>query len=168
MTLKLWMNLVHINLFGSIVKSKYIERNTYTCIRSNVFSKQVSIYVIFYITNFKFFYYKRIFNCLPDSAYTRLIKCLSRKVTYDSIVDYPVISGFGTNLKMKLFAHFVKSIITFWWKGFCLGFSITSYVDSLDRFGKLVIEKANNFIYNLKKNTAVKNIRIKIGKWIRS
>ena len=53
----------------------------------------------------------------------------------------PVINGFISNEVKSHFHIFDHSIITFGIKGFCLGFSNTSNVDSLDTFIKTVVDK---------------------------
>ena len=64
----------------------------------------------------------------------------------------PVINEFIPNEVRCHFHIFDMSIITFWKWGFCLGFSNTPHVESLDRFRTFVVENFHNTIDNLKKN----------------
>ena len=73
------------------------------------------------------------------------------------IID-PFINGFTPN-EVKINLHICNpSIITFGIMGFCLGFSNTTHVDSLDRFRKPVLDKVKTDVYIKKRN---KNMRIK-------
>ena len=61
---------------------------------------------------------------------------------------------------MSHFQIFNQSIITFVKRCFCLGLSITSHVESFDRFGIVVFEKDNYVIEILNENNTTKNIYI--------
>ena len=57
-----------------------------------------------------------------------------------------IINGFSPN-KVRIHLHiWDNSVITFLKTNFCLGSSKTSHVDSLDRSGKVVVEKVHNAI----------------------
>ena len=97
-----------------------------------------------------FLYSRRYFSRLPQAFSKRLINRLSQKSSYDSMIIDPVINWFIPNwLSVHLHICY-HSIITFGGKGFCLGFSNTSYVYNLDSFRKVVVEKFHNFIDKLR------------------
>ena len=60
----------------------------------------------------------------------------------------PVIAGFITNEGRSHLHIFDQSIITFGKIGFCSGFSSTSYVETVNRFRKVVLENINDVIEN--------------------
>ena len=74
---------------------------------------------------------------------------MSQKVSYDSMMIYPVINRFNTNEIKCHFHIFDHYMVTFGIIGLCLGFSKTSHVDSLDRLRKLVVDKGK---FDIKKN----------------
>ena len=71
---------------------------------------------------------------------------MSHKVIYASKIIDPVINEFSTNEVTSNFDMCDQSIVTFGMRGFCLGFSHTSHVDSLDMFRKSAVDKAKRYI----------------------
>ena len=66
------------------------------------------------------------------------------------IID-PVLNVFSPNEVSSHFRICAHPIITFVERIFCLGFSNTSNVDSLDIFRNVVVEKSHNDIENLRR-----------------
>ena len=92
-----------------------------------------------------------IFSWLPQEVSKGLINCLSRKVSYAYMMVDTVINGFIPNEVISHLQIFDHSMIFFGIIGFCLGFSNTSHVDSLDRFRKSVVKKVKLDINHLMK-----------------
>ena len=74
----------------------------------------------------------------------------------------PVVNGFSPNEVRSHLQICDHLIIAFGKRGFCLGFSNTSHVDSLDRFRKSVVEKFKLDINILMKQKHSKEKKIKI------
>ena len=88
---------------------------------------------------------------LPQAVSKGLVNHLSQKVSYDFIIIDLVLNVFSTN---KLSSHLIicdQLVISFGKRGFCLVFSNTSHVDSLDRLRKPVVGKVIFYIRMLKK-----------------
>ena len=62
----------------------------------------------------------------------------------------PVISGYIPSIVSILLHICDHLVISFGEKSFCLGFSNTYHVDSLDRFSKVFVEKVHNAMDTLK------------------
>ena len=75
-----------------------------------------------------------------------VIYCLSQKVRYASKIIDAVINGFSPNdvsIHLRIFYH---SIVTFFIREKCLGFTNTSLIDILDRFIISVVYKVKTDI----------------------
>ena len=83
--------------FGSIVRSKLIEPNTYTDKISNLRSKPTPIHVPVHKYDLKFSYSRSHFSWLPQEVAKELINHLSHKYSYAYLKIDPVINGFSTN-----------------------------------------------------------------------
>ena len=70
----------------------------------------------------------------------------NNKVRYASKTIDPVINGFIPNEVRRNLHICDHSIVTFCIRGFCLGFSSTYRVDSLDGFRKSVVDKVKRDI----------------------
>ena len=78
---------------------------------------------------------------LPQAVSKRPINRLSHKVSFASNIIDPVINGFSVN-EVKSHIHiWDNKNISFSTRELCLGLSENSHVDSLDRFGKKVVDK---------------------------
>ena len=98
-----------------------------------------------------FSYSRSHFSWLPQAFSKGIINRLFQKVSYYSMVIDPVINVFSPNEVSSHFQICDHSIINFGKIGFCLGFSKTSHVESLDRFIKSMVEKVELEINNLMK-----------------
>ena len=86
-------------------------------------------------------YSRSQFSWLPQAVAEETINFFSQKVSYASIKIDPVINLFSLNEVKTHFHICYHSIITFGIILLCLGFSNTSYVDSLYRSRKSVVDK---------------------------
>ena len=91
-------------------------------------------------------YFISQFSFLPQALYRRLNNNLSQKVSYVSMIIYPVIIGFSLNEQMSHFHICYYLIIILGKRGLYFGFSNTDRVGSLERFRKVVFEKVNDII----------------------
>ena len=66
---------------------------------------------------------------------------MSHEVSYFSMKNNPVINGFILNDVKFHLDIYDRLTVTFGIRGLCLGFSNTSYVDSLDMFRKSVVDQ---------------------------
>ena len=82
--------------FGSRVRLKYIGHNTYTGRRSHFNSKPTPIYGPVNKSDLNFSYSRSHFGRLQKSFSKELINRFYPKVSYDSIMIYPVITGLVT------------------------------------------------------------------------
>ena len=114
--------------------------------RRNIYSKSTSIHGPYHNQDLNLSYSRRQFSRLSQAVSGRFIISLSQNVSYHSMVIGPVIIGFSPNEEISHLQIFDHSIITFEKFYFCLRFSNTSQVDSLDRFRKVVIENFHNAI----------------------
>ena len=127
--------------FGSRVRSKSIEYNTYTGRRSNSCSKPTPIHGLVHKFYLNYSYSISHFSWLPQSFYKEIINRLSQKVSYASMKVDLVMNVFSPN-EVDCCLHICDlSIITYVKKEFCWGFSNTSRVNSLDSFRKSVVDK---------------------------
>ena len=129
-------------------------RNKNTGRRRNFRSKPLPIHVPVHKSELNFSYSRRHFSWLSQAVSKILIRGLSQKFSYDFMMIYPVVNGFSTNEVMSYLHIFYHSMITFVKRGFCLGFSDTSHVESLDRLRKSVVENVYNDIENFNKNSS--------------
>ena len=102
------------------------------------------------------------FSRLSQAVCKGLIKYLSRKVSYDSMVINPFINGCSPN-EVKTHLHICDhSIIPFGIKGFCLVFSNTSYDDSLYSFRTTVLYQVEfDLIIRFKNHSNEENMKRK-------
>ena len=74
----------------------------------------------------------------------------------------PVINESSPN-EVKIYSHICDhSIVIFGIRGFCLGFSKTSRVESLDGFRKLVVDKVKFYVHIVFKENHSKEENMKI------
>ena len=90
--------------FGSRVREKYIENNTYTGIRSNFRPKLTPTYEPVHKYDLNYLYLRSDMSRLPEAVAKELIYRLSQKDSYSSIRIDSVINGFSLN-EVKSFAH---------------------------------------------------------------
>ena len=81
--------------FESRDRSKYIDHNTYTYIKSNFSSKLATINGPVHNSELKFSHSRRHFCQLPQTFYKIIINSLSQKVSYNSMIVDPAINGFS-------------------------------------------------------------------------
>ena len=124
--------------FGSIVGSKYIAYNTYINRKRKLYSKPTPINGPVHKSKIIFSYSIRYFSFLPQTVSKIVINSFSQKVKCSYIVISPVISVFSTNEEINHLHICDHTIITFGKIVFCLGFSNTYHVDSLNSFSRLV------------------------------
>ena len=139
--------------FGSRVRSKYIGNTTYTGKWSNFRSKPAPIHGPIHKSDLNYSYSRSHFSWLPQAFVKRNV-FLSHKVSYDSKIIDPVINWFSPNEVRIHFHIYDQSIVTFGIRVLWFGFSDTSHVESLDRFGKLVFDKVKNDLC-IKKNRII-------------
>ena len=108
--------------FGSRVRSKYIEHNTYTGRRSNLHSKPTPVHGQGYKSNLNYSYSRSHFIQLPQAVAKKLIYHLSQEVSYASNIIDPVINGFSPHAKRGHLHICYHSIVTFGIRRWCLGF----------------------------------------------
>ena len=83
--------------FVSIVRSKYIQYNTYTVRISNLSSKPTPIHGLVQKSYLNYSYSRSHFSRLPQAVDKKLIYCLSHKVSYASNIIDLVINLFIPN-----------------------------------------------------------------------
>ena len=144
--------------FGSKVRSKPIGHNTYSYRRINFRSKPTPIHGPVHISDLNYSYSRSHFSRLPQAVAKELLNRLSHKVSYTSMKIDIFICVFTTN-EVRNHLHICDhSIIPLYKRGFCLGFSNTSHVESLDRFRKSVFDKVKLDICIVLNVTILKNI----------
>ena len=83
--------------FGSRVRSKYIGYNLYIGRRILKKSKPTPIHGQVYISDLNYSYSRSHFSRLPQTVAKGLINRFSHKVSYASMIIYPVINVFSPN-----------------------------------------------------------------------
>ena len=105
-----------------------------------------------------YLYLRGHFSWLPQAVGKELIYRLSQKISYAYKRIVPVIDVFSPNevtRDLKICDH---SIVILDIRGFCLDYSITYCVDSLDRFRKPGVDKVKSDICILKTENHLKMI----------
>ena len=107
---------------GSRVRSKTIGHDKYKGKRSILYSKPTPIHGQVHKSDLIFSKSRSHFSWLPHAVPKGLINCLYDKCSYDYIIIYSVINGFSPN-EVKIHQYICDdSIITFFIRGFRLGF----------------------------------------------